>query len=189
MPAVLINPPASEPLSLADAKRFLRVEHDDDDDVILSIIGAARGYIESHTRTALITQTWRLVRDAWPANGVVRVVPAPVQSVSAARVYDGEHSAIDIDPGVFVADLATSEICAPAFSLPQPRRAKAGIEMDVVIGFGDQAEDVPAPLRQAVRHLVAHWYENRGLAVVGHNVALMPASVNAMLTAYRVVSL
>jgi len=36
---------------------------------------------------------------------------------------------------------------------------------------------------------VAHWYENRGLIAIGQSVAMMPASVNAMIAAYRVPAL
>ena len=54
------------------------------------------------------------------------------------------------------------------------------------IGFGTAATDVPDVLRHAVRTLVAHWYENRGLIAVGQTVAMMPASVNAMIASYRV---
>ena len=72
MSAILLNAPASEPVSLAEAKLFLRVEHDDDDDLIAALIAAARVQVEAQTRRALITQTWRLVRDVWPAGGCCR---------------------------------------------------------------------------------------------------------------------
>ena len=61
MPAILLTPPVAEPLSLEDAKLFLRVEHDADDERIASLIAAARGEIELATRRVLMTQTWRLV--------------------------------------------------------------------------------------------------------------------------------
>ena len=34
MSAFLLTPPATEPLTLAEAKQFLRIEHNDDDAVI-----------------------------------------------------------------------------------------------------------------------------------------------------------
>jgi uncharacterized phiE125 gp8 family phage protein len=73
--------------------------------------------------------------------------------------------------------------------LPAPGRLAAGIELDVVVGFGDAAIDVPEPLRQAIRLLVAHWYENRGVAAIGHAVAMLPATVAALLAPYRMLSL
>lgn len=41
MPSILLTAPAAEPLSLAEAKAFLRVEHNDDDDVIGALIASA----------------------------------------------------------------------------------------------------------------------------------------------------
>ena len=70
-----------------------------------------------------------------------------------------------------------------------PGRATAGIELDVELGFGAAATDVPDALRHAIRMLVAHWYENRGLAAIGGTVAMLPASVNALIAPYRVLSL
>ncbi|MEO6945230.1 MAG: head-tail connector protein, partial [Nitrobacter sp.] len=77
-------------------------------------------------------------------------------------------------------------VIAPCWALPVPGRTTAGIELDVEIGFGTAATDVPDVLRHAVRTLVAHWYENRGLIAIGQTVAIMPASVSAMIASYRV---
>lgn len=84
MPAILLTPPAAEPLSLAQAKAFLRVEHDDDDELIAALIAGSRLHIEAQTRRALMTQSWRLVRDAWPQDGLVEVLPV----LSAAQRLD-----------------------------------------------------------------------------------------------------
>src|SRR5690242_14642320 len=81
MPSILLTPPAVEPLSLAEAKAFLRVEHDDDDDIIAALIAGARIHVEAQTRRALITQSWRLVRDCWPQDGRIEVRPAPLRSL------------------------------------------------------------------------------------------------------------
>jgi uncharacterized phiE125 gp8 family phage protein len=65
MAAILLDPPASEPLSLAEAKNYLRVEHGADDALIAAMIAAARIQVESLTRRALVTQSWRIVLDRW----------------------------------------------------------------------------------------------------------------------------
>lgn len=189
MPAILLTPPATEPWSVDDAKSYLRVEHDDDDVVIGSLIAAARGQVEALARCALLAQTWRVVRDAWPADGRVRPKVGPLRQLVAARVYDAANVATSLDVESFVIDAAANVIAAPCWSLPAPGRATAGIELDVELGFGATAADVPDVLRHAVRTLVTHWYENRGMAAIGASVALLPGSVSAMIASYRTLSL
>jgi len=189
MSAYLLTAPAAEPLSLADAKAFLRVEHSDDDAIITSLVASARNHVEALTRCGLITQTWRIVLDRWPDNGRVAPRLGPLRSLIAARVFNESNVASPIDVTSFVVDRAGGAIAAPCWSLPVPGRAIAGIELDVAVGFGDAAADVPAALLNAIRMLVAHWYENRGLVAIGQSVAMMPASVNAAINSYRVPSL
>lgn len=191
MSSILLTPPAAEPVTIADAKGFLRVEHDDDDDTIAALIAAARSHVEAQTRRALITQTWRLVRDAWPASGRIAVTPVPLIEVAAARVRDEDDTAQTIDVQAFAADTASAPaiLAFAPWSLPVPGKKASGIELDVVTGYGAEPDDVPAPLRQAIKFLVAHWYENRGLIAIGHSVAVMPMTVAALIAPYRVRSL
>jgi uncharacterized phiE125 gp8 family phage protein len=189
MPAFLLAAPAAEPLSLAEAKSFLRVEHDADDAIIAALVAAARNHVEAQTRSALIAQTWRLVLDRWPDNGRIAPRLGPLRAVVAARVFDAANVARDIDPEAFVVDRAAGVIAAPGWSLPAPGRTVAGIELDIEAGFGEVASDVPAKLVQAIRMLAAHWYEHRGLMAIGQPVTMMPASVNALISSHRVLSL
>jgi uncharacterized phiE125 gp8 family phage protein len=189
MPAILLTPPAVEPWTVAEAKDFLRVEHSDDDTIIAALIAAARGHVEALTRRALLTQSWRFVLDAWPANGRIVLRMGPLRSVIAARVYDIANHASSIDLESFVVEPAADVIASPCWALPVPGRLTAGIELDLQFGYGASAADVPDPLRHAVRMLVAHWYENRGLAAVGSSVAALPAGIEALVAPYRVRSL
>jgi uncharacterized phiE125 gp8 family phage protein len=188
MPAYLVTAPAAEPLSLVDAKRFLRVEHGDDDAIITALVSAARNHVEALTRNALMVQTWRLVLDRWPDGGRIAPRIGPLRALTAVRVFGADNEARTIDPEIFVVDVAAGVLAAPAWSLPVPGRSVAGIELDIEVGFG-AASEVPQTLLQAIRMLVAHWYENRGLIAIGSSVAMMPASVNAMISSHRVLSL
>lgn len=190
MPSILLSGPAAEPIALAEAKQFIRVEHDDDDDVISALIVGSRIHVEAQTRRALITQSWRLTRDVWPEIACLPVLPAPVKTLDAVRVYKSDGTTLGLD----LAGFALDKISAPARltftrgALPAPERPVAGIEIDVTCGYGDAA-DVPEALRQAIRLLVAHWYENRGLIAVGHEVAVLPQTVASLIAPYRVLAL
>ena len=188
MSSILLTAPAAEPLSLVEAKAFLRVEHTADDDVIAALISASCIHIEAQTRRALITQDWRITLDAWPADGRLPIRPAPLRDLTAARVYDAGGIAHAVDAQSFVADTSASALGFAPWALPSPGRLAAGIDVDVVVGYGDAAADVPEPLRQAIRLLIAHWYENRGLAAVG-TVTILPTTVASLIAPYRMLAL
>ena len=191
MSSILLTAPTVEPVSLTEAKAFLRVDTSDDDDLITALIVAARSHAEMQTRRALITQSWRLVRDAWPPDGRIEVLPAPLRAVTAARVYDAENVTHGVDTAAFTADVAAAPaiLSFPPWSLQQPGRPAAGIELDVQAGYGDAAADVPAPLRHAIKLLVAHWYENREMVAAGATLLVLPEMVSALIAPYRVLSL
>jgi uncharacterized phiE125 gp8 family phage protein len=190
MSSLLLTAPAVEPLSLDEARAYLRVETNDDDELIGALIAGARVHVEAQTRRALITQSWRLSLDAWPEDGRIRVVPAPLRTLNAARVYDSDGNAQALDTQAFVPDLGASMLVFMPWPLPPPGRIAAGVEIDVTVGYGDAAGDVPEALRQAVRLLVAHWYDNRGLVADNTTqIAALPATVPALLAPYRVLTL
>ena len=64
--------PAAEPVTVAEVKSHLRLQHASEDDLIAGLIRAAREEVERATGMALIDQTWRLVLDRWPRGGRAR---------------------------------------------------------------------------------------------------------------------
>lgn len=176
MTPVLLVPPVSEPVSLDETKAWLRLDTSDEDAVVSSLIVAARCAIEAATRRLLVTQTWRLSLDGWGARSVASplhalaqldarttAIPlAPVASLAAIRVYDAAGAPQTL-PSAAYQVLGAPDNARLLFlaSPPTPGRSAAGIEIDVVAGFGAPA-DVPPPLRQAMLMLVATWFENRG---------------------------
>jgi hypothetical protein len=57
----IITPVTTEPISLSDAKAYLRVDFSDEDTVISNIISRARAYAEDITHRALATQSIQAV--------------------------------------------------------------------------------------------------------------------------------
>jgi uncharacterized phiE125 gp8 family phage protein len=189
MPSILLTPASLEPLTLAEAKAHLRVEHNDEDALIGALIKSARVHVEAATRRALITQRWRLVRDEWPSGGRLMIAPAPLKQLVAARVYNSDGGTQALDLAAFIVDKAAAVLTLTPGAVVTPGRSAAGIEIDLDAGYGDAAADVPEPLRQAIRLLLAHWYDNRGIAAASGETAARPASVSALIAPYRVLAL
>jgi uncharacterized phiE125 gp8 family phage protein len=184
MQRFILNGPAVEPLSLTEAKRVLRIDHADDDAVVASLIKAARQRIESRTGRALITQGWRIVMDAWPWGGRVALPVMPAQAVTAVRVFDALGVAQTFMPPVYRLVPGTEPPLLDVSAVPAPGKARDGIEIDVTAGYGPAASDVPEPLRQAMRLMVAHAY-----AAVGADgrkpVEPEPAEIRDLIAPYR----
>ena len=184
MPILLI-PPASEPLSLAEAKAWLRLDSATEDDLVAALIVSARMIVEATTRRMLLTQSWRLVYDCWPRSNIVNIPLAPFRALTAMRVYDQNNVAQPV-----AATLATLDASPDRARLsfpgnpPMPGRAIAGIEIDVVAGYGALPSSLPEPVRQAMRMLVARWYENRGDIEIDSGATRLPASVSALLAPF-----
>lgn len=188
MPALLLAGPPVEPLTLAEAKTFLRVDHDAEDALIASLITAARATVEALTRRALIDQSWRIVRDAWPVSGLIAAPINPLREVTNAHVLDAAGNEVPVPLDAFICDLARVPglIRVDRAKVIAPGRAIAGIAIDAVAGHGASADHVPSPLIEAVRVVLAHFYEHRDVPGPG---AAFPARLDALVAPFRVMRL
>lgn len=187
MRTTLILPPASEPISLAEAKLYLRVEASDEDPLITTLITAARHLVEAASGRLLIGQTWRITLDAWPplAGTGFRLPFAPVLAATAARVIDAGGAAVTVPLASLALDAAADPPTLRALAMPPATtRPVAGVEIDIRAGFGEAGADVPASLRQATLRLVGLWFDRRGDAVDGEPTRL-PAEVMALIAPHR----
>ncbi len=188
MATVLLSGPAVEPITLAEAKAHLRVDISAEDTLIQSLIMASRLHIEAALDLALVTQSWRYRRDAWPKARGLDMPLRPIQSLTSATVFAHDDSIHAIDTDSFILDGTANParlVWRGAGTPPTPGRAANGIEIDFIAGFGDAASDVPQPIRQALLLLVAHWYENREPVEIGAVATPIPSTVSELLAPYR----
>lgn len=189
MTPLALEPPAEEPVSLAETRQFLRLDAADEDDLLAMLVTAARLLVEAASGRCLVDQHWRIALDRWPRTGEIRLPLAPVSAILAARVYDSAGTAQQVAPGVLTLDRAADPpLIRISQGVAEPGRAHGGIEIDVVAGFGPNAAAVPAPLRQAVLRLAARWFEERG-DVASRDAASLPRPIAALVAPYRRVKL
>lgn len=191
MGLVLVTGPGAEPLSLDEVKMHLRVDGTTEDALITSLLITSRLHIEAALGIALITQSWKLILDAWPANGEVALPIAPVAEVTQVRILAADGTPETLSSGAFLVDASRrpARLVPSAGAWPKPRRKVAGIEIDISAGFGAAPDDVPEPIRQALLLLVAHWYEHRDPVEIGAPATAVPHAVSRLLNPYRPVRL
>ncbi len=181
------SPNADEPLSLDEAKAHLRVTATDEDDLIWSLIIAAREYAENFTHRALMARTWEWRVDdfgCWQ----LQVPLAPLQSVSSIVYVDGQGDTQTLATTEYQVDAAsTPPRIQPAYgkTWPQTRPQLNAVTVEFVAGYGG-AGDVPQQIKQALLLIIAELYERRESAIVGAPIMEVPFSAKALLLPYVV---
>lgn len=145
----LIAPPDDEALTLAEAKQFLRVEHNVDDALISVAITAARASAEEYLRVLLLTQTYR-----YEFARIAHILPLPVgpaQIVLEIRAYDAQDNDTVIDTERYRLTIDGYGVVFP--HIPDGLR----FSMEFTAGLSH----VPAPVKQGMLHHIAAMIEHR----------------------------
>ena len=185
MTYLLVGEPGTEPVSLADAKSHLRIDHERDDALVAGLIAAARRHVEHETGTALIEQLWRRYLDDWPLGRTVHLRPHPVRRLIGVTLYDEGG-----DPHPMPGDwMRLDTVSRPArlhvSDAVPPGAAMNGIEIEFAAGMGETDADVPDGLKRAVLLLVAHWYEFRGAVPPDRQPVSVPPGFDRLIAPYR----
>ena len=177
--------PLAEPVTLSEAKRSLRLDHDSEDELIGGLIRAAREEVEAACGLALIEQSWRLCLDRLPRSGLVRLRRHPVRAVLSVTVHGGDGEASLVDPADYLFDGTSRPARLHFTKAPAPGVAMNGIEIDFTAGFGEAGTDVPDLLKRAMLVLVAHWYEFRASFSVSEQPVSFPPGYERLIAPWR----
>lgn len=188
MTSYLLAGPAEEPVSLVEAKAFLKVDDTAEDGLITTLIGAARMHVEGVTGRALLAQSWRVVLDDWPDNRVIRLPVTPFMTVTEITAYDSAGGGHDVPLAQFMSE--PDRLLLPANVAGMPvLRERQGIEIDYVAGFGTEPGDVPRDIRQALLVLVGHWHEHRDAVITAGTGAIVPSGFDRLVAGHKRVRL
>jgi uncharacterized phiE125 gp8 family phage protein len=152
-------PPSSEPVSLAQARAFLRIGTDGDDSVLASLITACREALEARTGRALVTRTMRqhfIGPRPLPTGLPGTLLPgrAPATTLVATRI-------IAADGSETLAPTGTVALVDGRFVLKAPLSANAmGFSLDYEAGYGPAAS-VPEAFKISILEAVADALQRR----------------------------
>ncbi len=190
MSLVLTSGPALEPVSLAEAKAHLRLETNDDDTLLQSLITTSRLHIEAALGLALLTQSWSWMFDHWPRGERIVLPLRPVQAITHVRVWRQDGTSEILPADSFILDgqgnpARPSPVCALARWSSRPGGPPTASRSPSRPASAPAAADVPATIRQALLLLVAHWYEHREPVEIGASMNAVPVMVSELLHAHR----
>lgn len=202
----LVTAPSGDVVTLTDAKLFLRVDGTDEDTVIQAFIDAAVVMVELFTNRKLLSQTWDcfydnipsrfrddLMQDGWQQGKLSEFIEVkkylelpfmPMSAVTFIKTFDDQNTEYVMPTTDYFADTnsepgrvsLTNSSTWPTTYL----RPVDGMVVRAVFGYGAAAQ-VPAPIKQAIKLLVAMYYEKRGC-----DDAEIPAACASILSQYRV---
>ncbi len=183
MSLIDLSTPVVEPIDLAYAKTFLRVDGTEEDTLIETLIKTARHKVENMIGRTLISRNF-IYRCPVTISRCIVLPRPPLLSVTRLTLIAENDQAVDIPNTDFSVTLRGD---------PAQLSLKSGknwtdyiaefmtLEVEFTAGYGVTPEDVPLPIRQAILLLLAHSYEYREMSPS----PAMPIMVDALLAPYR----
>ena len=189
MAIAVFTAPTVEPLSTAEAKSHLRVTSSDDDTLIDSYVASARDVFQDVTHRALLTQTLEYSFEYWPSGRVLELPRPPLQSVSSVTYTDSDGASQTLATTEYAIDTRSvvgGIVLGKDKTWPSLDDIANAVVVQYVAGYGAAASAVPATILQAIRFLVAQFYEVREPVVVGSTASDIPETWQRVLWPHRV---
>lgn len=197
----LVAAPATEPISLTEAKSHLRVDHSSDDTLISALITMAREYVEAETNRALFTQTWDWFLDDFPPPAgnekqctdllnlygydyprfsIIEIPKPPLQSITWVKYADpttGTMTAL-VNGTDYEYETASERgrLC-PVYAKQWPtvKVQLNAVNIRFVCGWTNATVSlIPKGLKHAMLLLIGAYYENREAIVTSKDVRELP---------------
>ena len=188
MQLLRLDGPYQEAVTEDEAKLYLRIEHHLDDNILRTMIAAARTMVEQYTGQTLIEQKWRMTIGAndrsFNKGGTLQVgIP-----MSPFQKLDGRPKVIKPNKILEIANYKLSRDAGfGTVEVITCLGSKDELQLEFTVGYGPTAESVPASFKQAILMLLAEMYENRS---GGSNSKAVPVIINGsvknLLDAHRV---
>lgn len=155
----LVTAPASEPISLDEAKAQARITDTNSDALVQGYIATARQRAEQVLGYGLFTQTWRYDLDSFD-----EVIPLPMalqlQSVTHVKYYDTDGTLQTLSSSYYELDTMRRPagiVRAPDVSWPalQADRRSGRVQITYVVGWSTVAS-IPEVIKQGIRMYVTY---------------------------------
>lgn len=178
--------PATQPVTLAEAKEFARVDSSDHDSMLQSLIDSATNWLDGRTGLlgrCIINQTWRQDYTGWQT--ALRL-PFPDVSSVTVKYFDVANVEQTVSSALY--QLLEDELGAivrfgESFTNPSLYDDRQDrVRITLIAGYGADASAVPDALKTAIKMLVTHWYDSH---LAGAQTFETPFGVSAIIAPFR----
>lgn len=186
MPITVITPSTEQPVTLQQIKHQCRIDEDDtSEDALLEnvYLPAALAHAEAHTNRPIILQT--LQYSGYFCKEIE--LTAGLNQIDSIVYIDtaGDEQTLPADQYYVDPDAVVGRV-VPVTAWPA---VKAGHPAPVKIRFTagwQDAEALPASIKQAILMLIGHWVANKETVVVGTISGELPMATTMLLNPYTV---
>jgi uncharacterized phiE125 gp8 family phage protein len=157
---LVVTPPTSEPVTVAEAKAQLHIGASDDshDGELSAFIAAAREEWERDTQTALINRT---IEHRQPRfEEIIRLTVLPVAEVESVIYTDRDGNEQTMDAEDYYLDI--DELRFPG-TLPTVIDRSDAVKVRYIAGYGDDSKFCPEMDRMAIKLSLANRFEERDM--------------------------
>ena len=170
-------------LTLEEVKQHLRVEIDDDNSLISTLITAGYLFAENYTNR-IINQVYKELK-LETFTDVIQLPYLPVQSITSIDYKDSDDNAqVFADYYLDLRELFAKLMPGKYYSWPNTNEDYENIVITYVAGY----TTIPEQINQAVLLIIGSLYEQRENHIVGVSIDTIPVSAEYLLNPYRVVS-
>ena len=151
-------------VSTEDAKLFLRVDADTEDDLIDEFVSAATKQIQTALGQQLVTATYDGYLNAFPAESYIEIPRSPLTEVESVKYYDAagdlqtwssDNYSVDTTRRPGRINLGYGVSWPTTYAIPN------AVVVSFSCGYGE-ASDVPENIVLAMKRLIHEYYQNRG---------------------------
>lgn len=191
MGLALKTAPISDPLTLIEVKAHLNILSNDDDTLILFLIGVVTEQAEEITNRQLMLATYEMTMDILPDRFEIK--KPPLHAVEKIEyIPDGSDSYVLLDTSKYMVDTTVEPgvvIRRNDASYPSISWMVNAVRVTFAAGYTD-TESVPKSIKQWMMIRISTLFEHREEIVVGVSVTPIQNNYNDyLISKYRVISL
>lgn len=188
-------------ITLAEAKKHLKVDFNAEDTLIELCCQMAQAYLQQETDQWLGEQSWKLSFDQFPANRTIEIPLGPLKSITSIKYLDIDSVEQTLSSSLyFFSRHQHKSRIVLKHTETWPLTAEYvpdSVNIELIGGYKIGANtasgetELPSDLKKALYLLVNHYYEFRELVYTGLQLREFPKdlTVSRMISHYKRVSI